>query len=75
MEIRKAIKPVNDFKKSAKIPDEVAAILFDEKIEEQVGFNVKKSNRDIARAMTLDDLQGTDLGAFFDRVEEICRSA
>ncbi|HYR76092.1 MAG TPA: hypothetical protein VEM96_09635 [Pyrinomonadaceae bacterium] len=45
----------------------------DEKIEEQVGFNVKKSNRDIARAMTLDDdLQGTDLGAFFDRVEEIC---
>jgi len=49
------------------------SLQLDEKIEEQVGFNVKKSNRDIARAMTLDDdLQGTDLGAFFDRVEEIC---
>jgi predicted ATP-dependent endonuclease of OLD family len=57
-----------------KIPTHVTEILPNKKLEEQLGFSVKKLNRDIARAMTTEDLISTDLGVFFDRVEELCKT-
>lgn len=65
-----ALKAVYD----TKIPSDLSEILPNKKLEDQVGFNVKKLNREIARAMTLGDLAKTDLGTFFDRVEELCKA-
>jgi hypothetical protein len=39
-------------------------------VEQQVGFNVKKSNRKVAQAMSVGDIEGTDLAQFFDVVRE-----
>lgn len=45
-----------------------------EKLENQIGINVKKNNRKIAQTMTLDEIAGTDLEIFLDEVIEICKS-
>lgn len=44
----------------------------DQPLEEQIGFNVKKNNRRIARAIELNEVEGTDLGTFLDIVLELC---
>jgi len=41
------------------------------KLTNQLGFDVKKRNRHVAREMQLTDLEGTDLGSFFARVREV----
>ncbi len=42
------------------------------KLADQIGFDVKRNNRKIAQAMTLDEISGTDLQRFLSRVEAIC---
>jgi len=39
-------------------------------LEDQLGFSVKRNNRKIAQAMSLIDIEGTDLGAFIHRIRE-----
>jgi hypothetical protein len=57
------------------LPDSVLAIDHDLSLEKQIGLNVKKNNRKIARQMTLEDIAGTDLAAFLDVVETECKKA
>jgi predicted ATPase/5S rRNA maturation endonuclease (ribonuclease M5) len=57
---------------SHQMPDTVATIVANQKLEKQIGFNVKGQNRSIARAMALDDIKGTDLYGFFSEVKRIC---
>jgi ABC-type polar amino acid transport system ATPase subunit len=40
----------------------------------QLGFNVKARNRQVAHAMSLDDIKGTDFRAFLDRVAQLCET-
>jgi ABC-type polar amino acid transport system ATPase subunit len=54
--------------------DSVTAIEPDQKLEKQIGFNVKGQNRSIARAMSLEDIEKTDLRLFLNKVEEMCMS-
>jgi ACT domain-containing protein len=56
------------------IDDEVQEINPNQKLEEQIGINVKKNNRKIAQKMTLSDIEGTDLAKFFEKVEELCQA-
>ncbi len=53
------------------IPSDVTEIDSKKKLEEQIRFNVKKKNFNIARAMSLEDVEGTDFGEFLDRVEQL----
>lgn len=46
----------------------------DEKLEKQIGINVKNNNRKIAQLMTLDEIAETDLETFLHKVIEICKS-
>ncbi|HYX28801.1 MAG TPA: AAA family ATPase [Pyrinomonadaceae bacterium] len=57
----------------SQIPDAITEILGNEKLESQIGINVKSNNRSIAREMNLEEIAGTDLGKFFDRVEQVLR--
>lgn len=55
------------------ILEDVTEIKPDVKIDEQLGFSVKNSNRKITKIMSMDDIKGTDFAEFFSKVEEICR--
>ena len=55
----------------ADIPVELTEIKPDVALAAQVGFNVKKSNGKIAKAMHLDDIQDTDLFKFLQEVREM----
>ena len=57
------------------IPKEIVDIKPDKSIEEQIGFNVKKSNRQIAQSMSIEDIKNTDLEAFFHQVKGACKKA
>lgn len=57
----------------AQIPDTVTDLDPDRPLEDQINFNVKRSNRRLAQALQLDELDGTDLAAFLDRVAELVR--
>lgn len=52
----------------------ISEIKHDEKLENQIGINVKKNNRKIAQAMSLDEITGTDLEEFLHEVIDICKS-
>ncbi len=54
------------------IPDSLKELDPSRKLEAQLGFNVKNSNGQIARLMTLQDIEGTDLARFFEEVRRIC---
>jgi AAA15 family ATPase/GTPase len=43
------------------------------KLEDQIGMNIKKNNRKIAREMTREDIEDTDLKRFFDKVREMAQ--
>jgi hypothetical protein len=45
------------------------------KLEKQLGFSVKSSNRQLARLLTRDDVESTDLGDFMKEVERRCTAA
>lgn len=51
----------------------VTEIQPDKKLEDQIGINVKKNNRKITQAMTLEEISGTDLEEFLYKVIEICK--
>lgn len=53
------------------MPAAVSAIAPGQKLEKQIGFNVKGRNRAIAREMSLDDIKGTDLYNFLSEVEKM----
>jgi energy-coupling factor transporter ATP-binding protein EcfA2 len=59
---------------STQIPEDITEITPGQKLEDQVGLNVKNNNRKIARKMQLEDIKGTDLEQFFIRVKELCQS-
>ena len=56
------------------VPSGVVDIDPDKKLEDQIGLSVKKRARNIAREMTLGDLEGTDLMDFLREVERLCVS-
>jgi AAA domain, putative AbiEii toxin, Type IV TA system len=58
---------------SIQIPDEITEIAGDIKLEEQIGMNVKGANRRVARAMSIDEIKGTDLFDFFMEVQKLCK--
>jgi predicted ATP-dependent endonuclease of OLD family len=55
----------------AQIPNEIKNIKDNEKLENQIGLNVKKNSRKIVREMNIEDIKDTDLYAFLQRVNEI----
>ena len=56
------------------LSDSITSIVFNKKLEDQIGFNPKKSNRLIAKEMSIADIEGTDLRSFFERVEGMCKA-
>jgi len=54
--------------------NKITEIAHDKKLEKQIGINVKKNNRKLARLMTVDEIEGTDLFKFFQKVEKKCKS-
>jgi ACT domain-containing protein len=54
------------------IQDTLTAIDPDIKLEKQIGLNIKNNNKKIAQAMTLKEIEGTDLHDFLLKVQEIC---
>ena len=42
------------------------------KLRDQIGIDVKKNNRKIAMAMSLEDISGTDLDAFLSQISQAC---
>lgn len=59
---------------SSQIPDSIQEIDTTKKLQNQLGINIKKSTRKIAKKMSLDDIKGTDLQKFFDEVHKLCTS-
>ena len=59
---------------NSQISDSVQEIDVTKKLENQIGINVKKSTRKIAKKMSLDDIKDTDLQKFFDEVRKLCTS-
>lgn len=55
----------------SQIPSHVSEIRPEIKLEDQIGLSVKKSNRKLAKSMTLDEIKGTDLEVFFTRVRTL----
>lgn len=53
------------------IPSDIIEIKPDEKVESQIGINVKNNSRKIVKQMTLDEIKDTDLYSFLDRVKTI----
>ena len=58
----------------ANVPAQLTSIDPNKKLEDQLGFNPKKSNRKIVREMGLKDIEGTDLADFFGEVRKVCES-
>ena len=58
----------------SQLPKRLKSIKPNTKLETQIGLNVKKNNRKIAREMTLEDIEGTDFYEFLRKVQKICRS-
>lgn len=44
-------------------------------LDSQIGINVKRNNRRLARELSLSDVNGTDLGSFLDVVQALCERA
>jgi len=54
---------------NTQISDEISEIKLSEKLEKQIGLNVKNNNRKLARAMELEEIADTDLMKFFELVQ------
>lgn len=54
----------------SQVPDHLVSLDQTVKLSKQLGFDVKKRNRAIAREMTLTDIADTDLAKFFSKVRE-----
>lgn len=51
------------------IADAFEKVLPNKKLSDQIGIDVKRNNRKIAKEMTLEEIEGTDLKGFFDDVK------
>jgi hypothetical protein len=56
------------------IPEAITEILPNEKLENQIGMNVKCNNRIIAREMEIGEIATTDFNSFLERVEAVLQS-
>jgi hypothetical protein len=56
------------------IPDAIASIRPNTRLEKQIGIDVKKNNRKLAKTMTLDEIKDTDLFDFLLKVKSVCES-
>lgn len=56
----------------SQIADDIVEIDPKTKLEDQIGIDVKKNNRKLAKAMTLDEIKGTDFYTFLSRIRENC---
>jgi hypothetical protein len=59
----------------SQIADSVVEIDPKTKLEDQIGIDVKKNNRKLAKAMNLDEIKGTDFYTFLSRIRETCESS
>ncbi len=50
------------------MPQDILTLDDNKLLKEQIGFDVKRSNRKIAAEMTLDEIKGTDLYAFLEKI-------
>lgn len=57
----------------AQIKAEISSIDPNVKLEEQIGFNVKKNTRNLIRNMSMNDIKGTDLEEFVNNVIDSLR--
>ena len=55
------------------ISAEITEIVHDKKLEKQIGINVKKNNRELARLMNVEEIKDTGLFRFFQRVKKVCK--
>jgi AAA15 family ATPase/GTPase len=53
----------------SQVPDTITSISPDKKLEKQIGINVKKNNRRLAKEMSVNEIKETDLDEFFDKVK------
>jgi hypothetical protein len=53
------------------VPENFVAVDENVKLSKQIGFDVKKRNRAIIREMKLQDIEGTDLAKFCERVRQM----
>lgn len=58
----------------AQIPAIFTNIDPDISLEKQININVKNNNRKLAQEMTLEEIEGTDLHEFFQKVQKVCES-
>ena len=59
---------------STQIDSSVVEIKPDVKLEKQIGLDVKKRNRYVAREMTMEEIKGTDFLKFIQKVEQACQA-
>ncbi len=57
------------------IPDAITEIKPDQKVEAQIGVNVKNNSRKIVKQMTADEITDTDLYGFLVRIKEILENS
>lgn len=67
----KAIKSIF----GAQIPEAITEINSDQKVESQIGLNVKNNSRKIVRQMSIDEIKDTDLYSFLIKVKTIVESS
>ena len=58
----------------SQISEGITEILHTEKLEKQIGMNVKTNNRAIAREMEIDEVVGTDFNSFLERIDAVLQS-
>ena len=56
------------------ISDELETIQPDIKLFYQINLDVKKNNQNLARAMSLEEIEGSDLMEFLKKVEKMCEA-
>lgn len=69
-----SIKAIRDVFQT-QIPKDIAGIKPDEKVESQIGINIKNNSRKIARQMDIEEIKNTDLYEFLIRVETILKNS
>ena len=57
------------------IPGSITKLDSNKKLQSQIGINVKKNNRKIARTMSFEEIKDTDFGLFLSKVEALCRQS
>jgi predicted ATP-dependent endonuclease of OLD family len=55
------------------MPEHITEIDPNKRVSDQLGFEVKRNNRKIARATDINHVRGTDLGDFLERVGELAK--